>query len=240
MRLVLSLRQMVRISLLSILAVALSAPIAHASGGGHVLPPSATPYGYSLKEMAQLVAPFTTSGNNPTYYPDTPIQVLYVDFSTVEDDPSGGGLSYTGSNVITAETGTKFYVPIWSANDSPLVAGDFPTTPEAARPYFFEQSQLGGRGFEIVVDGKSTKIGPAYLAGPVRAELLDDDGDPDTPLGTHIMTLGAFLGPLSPGTHTVTMRGGLFGDLIQSTYDIEFLQADYTYTVKVVTHRPKS
>src|SRR3954452_5794607 len=45
--------------------------------GGDVLPPWARPYGYSLGDMTREVALFTTTGNELTYYPDTPFQLLY-------------------------------------------------------------------------------------------------------------------------------------------------------------------
>lgn len=49
--------------------------------GGNVLPPTAQPHGYSLEKMAVALANFTASGNDLTYYPKTPFQILYADFN---------------------------------------------------------------------------------------------------------------------------------------------------------------
>ncbi len=46
-------------------------------GVGHVLPPKARPLGYSLDEMASVVANFSISENDPALYPDTPFQIIY-------------------------------------------------------------------------------------------------------------------------------------------------------------------
>ena len=78
--------------------------------GRGVLPPSATPKGYSLADMSRLTALFTTSGNQASYYPKTPFQVLYVN----------------PGNSFTVRRGTMFYVPLWNADDSPPVVGKFP------------------------------------------------------------------------------------------------------------------
>jgi hypothetical protein len=51
--------------------------------GGQVMPPSATPLGFSLRDMAAKTAQFTTSGNNPQFFPTTPFQILYDDPNTV-------------------------------------------------------------------------------------------------------------------------------------------------------------
>src|SRR5271169_1095243 len=44
-------------------------------GGGNVQPPSAKSHGYSLDDMAKLMALFSTSNNNLAYYPATPFQI---------------------------------------------------------------------------------------------------------------------------------------------------------------------
>jgi hypothetical protein len=54
-------------------------------------------------------------------------------------------------------------------------------------------------------------LGAAYLAGPVTTAPLPDGG------GTHILTVGAFLSPLSPGQYTVSISGGAFGAGISTT-----------------------
>ena len=194
--------------------------------GGHVLPSGARPHGYSLTEMTGELAFFTASGNVPEFYPDTPFQVLYTAEFNVQ--PDADGLFVTGTNSFVVMPGTMFFVPIQNATDSPPVAGAFPTTNSQAEHYFFDSSQLGGRDYEVLVDGRSTPLGSDHLAGPVTTPPLPDGG------GTHIITLGVFLSPMPPGTHTVTIRGGLFGDAIAATYPFSFLREEFTYTVEVV------
>jgi hypothetical protein len=177
--------------------------------------------------MTGAAAAFTASRNDPAFYPDTPFQILFsANFDVAEDGP---GLLVTGSNEFTVSAGTMFYVPLQNADDSPTVAGEYPATKQDAVHYFFDQSQLGGRDFEIVVDGQSRSVGPAYLAGPVTTAPLPDGG------GTHMITLGVFVTPMRPGTHTVTIRGGLFGDAMPPVLDpYTFFRFEFTYTVEVV------
>ena len=61
-------------------------------------------------------------------------------------------------------------------------------------------------------------MGTGHLAGPVTTPPLPDGG------GIHIITLSVFLSPMPPGTHTITIRGGLFGDAIAATYPFAFLK----------------
>ena len=95
------------------------------------------------------------------------------------------------------------------------------------RSYFFDPSQVGGRDFAITIDGHPTPIGPSYLAGPITTAPLQDGG------GTHIITLGAFVHPLAPGSHTIAISGGVFGSEIPQAYPFSFLEQDITYTVTV-------
>ena len=188
------------------------------------MPPGAHPLGYSLADMTAEVAAFTTSGNDLALYPDTPFQVLYA--GTFNLEFPDGGIEVTGTNTFVVAPGTRFYVPIQSATDGPPVAGDFPTDQAGAIPYFFGPSQLGAQDYEVVVDGSVTPVGPRYLAGPVTTPPLADQG-------THIITLGVFLNPMTPGTHTVTIRGRLAGAAIEDTIGFDFLAEDFTYTVTV-------
>jgi hypothetical protein len=205
----------------------LTANSALATAGGTVLPATARPHGWSLDRMTGALAMFNTSGNNPSYYPNTPFQVLYVDPSTAQSVPVDGGLSTSGSNTFRVPPGTPYFVPLFFVDDSPPVLGTWPATHAEAIGYFFDASQYGAQGFEITVDGQTTPIGSAYLAGPVQTAPLLDGG------GTHILTLGAFLHPLTPGRHTVSIAGGVFGDQLLSTYGIAFLTEADTYTVTV-------
>ena len=78
----------------------------------------------------------------------------------------------------------------------------------------FDSAQIGAQALEITVDGQTTPIGSAYLAGPVTTAPLLDGG------GTDFIEPGAFLHPLTPGTHTVFISGGLFGDLVTAALGV--------------------
>ena len=119
-----------------------------------------------------------------------------------------------------------FYVPIVSVDDSPIVIGTFPTSSSMAASYWFDSSQLGGTD-SIVVDGKTTSIGASYLVGPIMTAPLGDGG------GTHIITIGVFLTPLSKGSHTVVIKARFDGALILPFLGINFLEEDFTYHVIV-------
>jgi len=60
-----------------------------AAGGGAVLPATARPSGYTLEDMAEELAYFSTSGNDLTYYPDTPFQILYTGPTNTFSVPTG-------------------------------------------------------------------------------------------------------------------------------------------------------
>jgi hypothetical protein len=211
--------------------LAIASAGAWAGGGGNVLPPNAKPHGYTLADLSFATALFTTSGNNLLYYPNTPFQVLYFDPATLQLAFPDGGLVESGTNQFTVDPGTPFYVPLWNADDSPPIAGTFPTNAKQAPAYWFDPSQLGAEGFEVIVDGASTPVGPAYVAGPVTTPPLFDGG------GTHYTTIGVFLTPLTPGTHTVEIKGALAGAAIPpATGGLTFLAGDFVYTIHVVPH----
>jgi len=138
--------------------LALARGAVFAEDGGQVLPPTATPHGYSLTHMARAIALFQTSGNSSEHYPDTPFQVLAEDTTTVVVPPSNGGIVVTGGNSFTVSAGTPFYVPIFYTDDSPPIEGTFPTSARTAPAYVFDHSQVGCKDFAIIVDGKSTTI----------------------------------------------------------------------------------
>jgi hypothetical protein len=195
--------------------------------GGQVTPPSAKPLGFSLSDMAAKTAPFTTSMNDLKLLPKTPFQILYVDFSTSSSVIVGGGLLTTGINSFSVPANTYFYVPILNADDSPPVLGKFPTSPSGAVSYFFNPDQLGAdQSIFIKVDGLTTSVGMSYLVGPINTPPLGDGG------GTHTITVGVFLTPLSPGKHTVSISGKLSGELIQDL-GVTFIAEEFTYTVTV-------
>lgn len=194
--------------------------------GGDVLPPTATPYGYSLTDMSRETALFNTSGNNPQYYPKTPFQVLYVDFSTVKNIGTKRDQVFTGSNTFNnVSPKMPFYVPVLTVDDSPPIIDTFPTTASDAANYIFSPDRVGAENTEIIVDGKSTPIGVAYVVGPVQTPLADG--------GTHIITLGAFLSSMSVGTHTVEIKGEFAGQAFQTATKLHSESFDFTYTVQV-------
>jgi hypothetical protein len=195
--------------------------------GGNVLPPTARPHDTSLADMARATALFNTSGNNLADYPQTPFQILYVDPSTVSVSvDSNGVLQETGTNNFTVRPGTEFYVPLAFVDDSPPILGTFPTNRADAVNYFFAHDQLGTANLTLAVDGESTSIGSSYLAGPVQTPPLLDGG------GTHIITVGAFLTPMTPGTHTVEIAGDFAGALYVGFIGSP-LHFHLTYTVTV-------
>ena len=179
------------------------------AGAGDVLPASASPSGYSLTDMAEELAYFDTSGNNTAYLPAFPFQVLYIN----------------DTNTFTVKTGTRFFVPMFSIDDSPPIIGDFPTDPSQTADYIFGQDEIG-LTMSITVDGKTTPLGPAYVAGPVTAPDLLDGG------GSHIIQGGVFLTPLPKGVHTISLHNVYTGDAIVALYGpLEFITT-YTVTVK--------
>jgi hypothetical protein len=192
---------------------------AFADGGGEVLPPRAKPHGYSLTDMASAIALFSTSGNSSQYYPDTPFQILYEDTSTIVVTPVNGGVKVTGSNSFTVASGTQFFVAVYYADDSPPFTPPFPTDPSTAAAYVFDVN--GVKDLEIVVDGEGTCLGPDYVAGPVTTAPLLDGG------GTHFISVGAFLTPLSVGKHTVAIKGTIVSGG-------SFQKVVFTYKVEVV------
>jgi hypothetical protein len=198
------------------LGIALAAGPAYA--GGHALTATARPSGYTLEDMAQAVAPFSISGNNLDFYPDTPFQILYVDSSNV--DPS------TGTNTFTVSQGTKLFVPVlFFDDDSPPILGDFPVDSSTVEEYFFSEEQIGAHDLQIEVDGRVTWIGEEYAAGPVVASDLPDGGS------AHYVQVGAFLNPLSKGRHTVTIRGTVDGDAVPDNLAGPF-ETSYTVIVR--------
>lgn len=183
------------------------------STGGDVLPANEAPSGYTLADMVPLMAYFTTSGNKATYYPSTPFQILYVNY-------------HTGTNKFTVAPGTFFFVPVINLDDSPPIIGSYPASPSGAASYVFSKSQVGAYDIRVVVDGRTTTLGPAYVAGPAYTPGLLDGG------GEHYMQVGAFLSPLSLGTHTVTIGASFDGAAFVATFGGPF-SFEFTYQVTV-------
>jgi hypothetical protein len=209
--------------------------------GGRVLPASAKPYGYSLDDMAQLMALFDTSGNSMQYYPTTPFQILFLPgfasvFSTSTCSDGKPGSITTGAQTFPVIAGTALFVPLFFFDDSPPVVGTWPTEKSMFASYIFGPADFNAQGMEIIVDGRVRALGAEFLGGPAlqtSPPLLDGGG-------SHLVQLGVFLTPLSVGTHTVTIKGEA-GDSAAFTQAIlsagstigDCLKQDITYTVKV-------
>lgn len=202
-----------------------------------VLPPSAAPHGMTLTDMIPEVAPFMTSGNDLAYYPSTPFQLLYADWSntefTVEPDGDGQRASIQGVNHFTVPTGTFFHLLAYNLDDSPPVYGPFPTDNEQARAYYFGQQGLSAE-YWVEVDGKARKLGPDYVVGPAETSPLLDGG------GTHDCMLATFIGPLSPGDHEIRLYGAVSGDAILATTGFTVVEGDLLFKVHVVKQHTQS
>ena len=153
-----------RSALVVVMAAVVVSVSAPAYASGNVLPAAAQPNGVSRADMAQALAVFTISGNDSAFLPQTPSQVLYGDPSTVAFTPDGSGLVETGTNAFTVHPGTLFFVPVFNVDDSPPVIGTFPTTNAEAQEYFFDPAGLGGRDFNVVVDGTTTCFGARMMS----------------------------------------------------------------------------
>jgi hypothetical protein len=186
--------------------------------------------------MASALAAFTASGNNSEPYnnccplPHTPFQVLYVDPDTATYDFTSDtpypGLETFGSNHFSVDRGTIFFLPVINADDSGAFPMPYPTTHRAAIPYMFDQTFYGAN-FQVTIDGRTATVGSQYVAGPVTTATLPDGG------GHHMITLGAFVRPLPPGTHTVSINGADSGMGLQVAYGLKFVSEADTYTVDV-------
>ena len=171
------------------------------AGGGSVLPATAKPLGTSLADAAEAFGVFFEAQNDLAFLPATRFQILFVDRTT-------------GTNTFHVQTGTKFFVPVLFVNDLPdssgAMRGDFPEDASTVGEYFFSAQQLGGHAIEIEVDGKVTELGPDYAAGPVTIPgALFEVED------FHHVHIGAFLPPLSKGTHMVKIRAIVDGAALE-------------------------
>ena len=172
------------------------------AGPGGVLPANAKAKGYSLSAAASATAVYNTGGAAP----DVPFTVLFSD--------------------TTVKPGTMLYVPIFFADNSPPITGDFPanvTNHEQDVFYYYDPSEYGFQYFFITVDKKTTIISSDYLVGVNTAPLADGGG-------TQYIVSAAFLTPLTPGTHTISIGGAFNGTLIGSSHG-RFTGATYTVTV---------
>jgi hypothetical protein len=80
----------------------------------------------------------------------------------------------------------------------------------------------------VVVDGEVTSLGPEYVVG-TETPVLGTGGDRYT-------TAAVFLTPLSPGTHTVTIRARFTGEAFEEFPEFfpgGVFEFEITYTVIV-------
>jgi hypothetical protein len=155
-----------------------------------VLPASARPMGYSLQDMARLTANFNVSARDGSVpLPNTPFRILYASAA----NPTGS---------FSAMQGQFLYVPVVYNDNGPPVIGAYPSNAEdhaALLSYWTSQGQFGAVLTEISVDGKPASLGSDYLAGVSFGTPLVDGA-------TQYAVAAAFIHPLSPGVHAVSLR----------------------------------
>lgn len=179
------------------------------AGGGNVLPPTAKAKGYSLAEAAAATAYFNVGPRTPDTLPTGfPFQILYVNAAN--------------DTTFDVRPGTMIYVPVVYSDDTDSAFWPYPNVddPQAVSDYYFDPAQLGAEVLEVEVDGRITSLGPQYAVG-ARTPGLPSGGNAYT-------VVAAFLTPLSPGTHLVTIRALLSGAFIGGEFGFEA-----TYTVNV-------
>jgi hypothetical protein len=166
-----------------------------AAGGGTILPPGTDPKGYSLWDMAELTAVYNTGEPAVTEpVPEVPFQVLIGD--------------------ATLPAGTFLYVPVFNWNDgAPAFVSPFPTDlddQEDDADYLLETADaLTGADIEaffVQVDSKAPAILDDDDVVGVDTESLPEGG------GTHYIVSAAFITPLTPGAHTISIGGVIDGE----------------------------
>ena len=185
-----------------------------------VLPAQARPFGYSLDEMARLVAPFNM-GDRSGPPPNTPFQILYEN-------------TVTGATRFEVPRGTFLYVPLLYNDNSEPVIGHFPANAQhrqQALRYWYSQSEFGVVTMQLVVDGKVVPLGAGYVSG-LSFNLPLPDG------ATQYLTAGAFIAPLARGAHTVEVRFKATGDALREPpidqyFPDGFWEFSITYSVTV-------
>jgi hypothetical protein len=181
---------------LTLFGLGLSVAKAQSGEGSLVLPPSATPFGYSLTDMAAEVALMSSYGNDLEFYPDTPFQILYRQGSL--QDPEG-------TNTFRVKPGTYLYFKGFFIDNAPPEIGEFPNDAEDADDYILSLDRIGLLS-EIEIDGKITSLDhPGYVSGPLAIPGLSGGA-------TEMVHTGAFIAPLAKGTHKIVSRSLLAGD----------------------------
>jgi hypothetical protein len=187
---------------------------------GPVLPPQARPFGYSLDDMARLVAPFNLSDRSGPP-PNSPFQILYLN-------------NVTGATRFDVAPGRWLYVPLVVNDDSAPILGRFPANVQSrqqALRYWYSQAEFGVTTMEVVVDGKVVPLGAGHVSGLAFNPPLPDGA-------TRYLTAGAFIAPLARGAHTVEIRFKATGDALREPPFDEFYpdgiwEFSIAYTVNV-------
>lgn len=179
-----------------------------------VLPAQARPFGYSLDDMARLVAPFNlTDRSGPP--PNSPFQILYQN-------------NVTGSTAFDVARGKFLYVPLLYNDDSLPILGHFPTNAQnrlQALRYWYSQSEFGVTKMQLVIDGKVVPLGARYVSGVSFSSPLPDGA-------TQYLTAGAFISPLSRGAHTVEIRFKATGDALRDPpFDLFFPDGFWEFSI---------
>jgi hypothetical protein len=185
-----------------------------------VLPPQAQPYGYSLADMAELLAAFNV-GDRSGPPPNTPFQILYMN-------------TVTGATAFDVAPGKTLYVPLLYNDDSQPIIGRFPDRArnrQQTLQYWYSQGQLGVTTMELVIDGKVVTLGGTYVSGIDLSAPLPDGA-------VRYMTAGAFISPLPRGVHTVEIRSKATGDALREAPILPYFPEGYfefstVYTVNV-------
>jgi hypothetical protein len=179
----------VKVVIAGVFVLACAAPAL--AGGGNVLPGAAKPKGYSLSDMAAATAVFNSGFTNgsPSTPPPPPVpfEILVAD--------------------ATLRTGTMIYLPIFYWDDSGGAPPGFPAniSNQQADAAFLNSQAINLYGIEafiVQVDGQTTVLDNSYICGVTTPPLLDG-----TPPGTHYIISAAFLTPLTPGRHVVSLGG---------------------------------
>ena len=177
-----------------------------------VLPPQARPFGYSLDEMARLIAPFNISDRSAPP-PNSPFQILF----------EGGPMPS-----FDVKRGTYLYVPLLYNDNSAPILGHFPANAEnrqKALRYWYSQNEFGVTTMEIIVDGKTTSLGAGYVSGVSFTSPLDDGA-------TQYLTAAAFIAPLALGVHTVEIHFKATGDALREPpFNEFFLDGIYEFSI---------
>lgn len=189
--------------------------------------------GHSLSDLAEISGYFNTCVIfGPWMQPP-------IDFNTCQQSYPYTPFQIIGgkSNYIVRK-GAVVYLPVYVLDPYPPMPGKYPLmdtqcdqnepscyngpigSPSSVRTYFFDKSGYGFYDIGIYVDGAYNKLSQGHVIG-VNSPLID---------GTQAyIVAGAFVKPMTPGTHTLGFRGYVDGAAGKWNFDVPSL---YTVTVK--------